>query len=200
MLGLTSRKYFCSLLSNKLTFLFFKRPAKEVNCLSKNKQIFDIYNFKIALKRVRLIRKVISSCFAAYGIIFLARKSNNLSFRRAVMFLFVESMEYIFCVSPMICQRVSVPMTIEYFHDKNSLVFVVFLHFFTVFCVSSLPFLSFVKYFNQIPNQRKQLRMYFLNFIVLFCPFFFCFQSVFSPLFSRCFCLHYIIICIQKLR
>ena len=25
-------------------------PAKEVNFLSKNKQIFDIYNFKIALK------------------------------------------------------------------------------------------------------------------------------------------------------
>ena len=78
MLGLTSRKCFCSLLSNELTF--FKRPAKEVEFLSKNKQIFDIYNFKIALKRVRLIRKVISSCFAAYGIIFLARKSNNLIF------------------------------------------------------------------------------------------------------------------------
>ena len=29
------------------------------------------------------------------------------------MFLFAESMEYIFCVSPMICQRVSVPMTIK---------------------------------------------------------------------------------------
>ena len=58
----------------------FKRPAKEVNFLSKNKQIFDIYDFKIALKRVRLIGKVISSCFAAYGIIFLARKSNNLIF------------------------------------------------------------------------------------------------------------------------
>ena len=80
MLGLTSRKCFCSLLSNKLIFLFFKRPAKEVNFLSKNKQIFDINNFKIALKRVRLIRKVIPSCFAANGIIFLARKSNNLIF------------------------------------------------------------------------------------------------------------------------
>ena len=51
-----------------------------MNFLSKNKQIFDIYNFKIALKSVRLIGKVISSCFAAYGIIFLARKSNNLIF------------------------------------------------------------------------------------------------------------------------
>ena len=29
------------------------------------------------------------------------------------MFLFAESMEYIFCISPMICQRVSVPMTIK---------------------------------------------------------------------------------------
>ena len=58
----------------------FKRPAKEVNFLNKNKQIFDICNFKKALKRARLIRKVTSSCFAAYGIIFLARKSNNLIF------------------------------------------------------------------------------------------------------------------------
>ena len=78
MLGLTSRKCFCSLLSNKLTF--FKRPAKEVNILRKNKKIFDIYNFKKALKRVRLVRKIISSCFAAYDIIFLVRKSNNLIF------------------------------------------------------------------------------------------------------------------------
>ena len=29
------------------------------------------------------------------------------------MFLFAESMEYIFHVSPMICQRVCVPMTIK---------------------------------------------------------------------------------------
>ena len=29
------------------------------------------------------------------------------------MFLFAESMEYIFCVSSMICQQVSVPMTIK---------------------------------------------------------------------------------------
>ena len=58
----------------------FKRPAKEVDFLRKNKQIFDIYNLKKALKRVRLIRKAISSCFAAYGMVFLARKSNNLIF------------------------------------------------------------------------------------------------------------------------
>ena len=44
------------------------------------------------------------------------------------MFLFAESMEYIFRVS------------VRYFHDKISLAFVVFLHFFTVFCVFSLPF------------------------------------------------------------
>ena len=29
------------------------------------------------------------------------------------MFLLDESMKYIFCVSPMICQRVSVPMAIK---------------------------------------------------------------------------------------
>ena len=69
------------------------------------------------------------------------------------MFLFAESMEYIFCVSPMICQRVPVAMTIlRYFHNKIGLGFVVFLHFFTVFCVFSLHFLSFVKSFNQIPT------------------------------------------------
>ena len=55
------------------------------------------------------------------------------------MFLFAETVEYIFCVSRMICQRVSVPMTIKelmYFLDKISLVFVVFLHFLTVFVFS----------------------------------------------------------------
>ena len=51
-----------------------------MNLLSKNKQIFDIYNFKKSLERVMLIRKIIPSCFAAYGIIFLARKSKNLIF------------------------------------------------------------------------------------------------------------------------
>ena len=51
-----------------------------MNFLSKNKQIFDTYNFKKALKRVGLIQEVIYSCFAAYGMRFLARKSNNLIF------------------------------------------------------------------------------------------------------------------------
>ena len=55
----------------------FKPPAKEVNFLSKNKQIFDTYNFKKALKRVGLIQEVIYSCFAAYGMRFLARKSTE---------------------------------------------------------------------------------------------------------------------------
>ena len=65
---------------NITTLLHSKQYSKQVNFLRKNKQIFDIYNFKKALKRIRLKRKVISSCFAAYGIIFLARKSNNLIF------------------------------------------------------------------------------------------------------------------------
>ena len=56
-----------------------------------------------------------------------------------------------------------------------------------VFCVFSLPFLSFLESFNQIRTQQKQPRMFFFNFIVLLCTFSFCFQSVFSPLFSRCF-------------
>ena len=72
-----------------------------------------------------------------------------------------------------------------YFLYRISLVFVVFLHFFTVFCVFSLPFLSFVESFNRIRTQRKQLRVLFFNFIVLLCPFFICFQSVLFPSFSR---------------
>ena len=49
MLGLTSRNCFCSLLSNKLTFLI--SAAGERSELFKQKQtVFDIYNFKIALK------------------------------------------------------------------------------------------------------------------------------------------------------
>ena len=90
-------------------------------------------------------------------------------------------MEYIFRDSPMICQRVSVSMTIKV------IVFVVFLHFFTVFCVFSLPFLSFVKSFNQIRTQQKQLRMFFefycsaLPVFLLFpiCFFFLHFHAVF---------------------
>ena len=52
----------------------FKRPAKKAKFLSKNKQIFDIYNIKNALKKVRPIRKTVSSCFAAYGIIVFGKK------------------------------------------------------------------------------------------------------------------------------
>ena len=52
------------------------------------------------------------------------------------MFLFAETMEYIFRVSPMICQRVSVQMAIN-FADKISLVFVVFFHFSRFFVFSA---------------------------------------------------------------
>ena len=48
-----------------------------MNFLSKNKLIFDTYNFKKALKRVGLIQEVIYSCFPAYGMRFLARKSTE---------------------------------------------------------------------------------------------------------------------------
>ena len=114
------------------------------------------------------------------------------SFRRPVMFLFAETMEYIFRDSPMICQRVSVSMTIKIL----SLVFVVFLHFFTVFCVFSLPFLSFVKSFSQIRTQQKQLRMFF-EFYCSALPVFLLFPIWFFFLtFLRCFFLHYIIICV----
>ena len=87
---------------------------------------------------------------------------------------------------------------LRYVHDKISLVFEVFLHFFTVFCVFSLPVLSFLESFNQIRTQRKQLRMFFFNFIVLLCPLSFCFQSVFSSFIFRL--VYYIIIFVQILR
>ena len=45
------------------------------------------------------------------AIINLRGVSTKLS--KYVMFLLDESMKYIFCVSSMICQRVSVPMTIK---------------------------------------------------------------------------------------
>ena len=62
-------------------------------------------------------------------------------------------------------------------------------------------FLSFVKSFNQIPTQRKQLYECFFEFYRLALPvFLFVFNLFFSPLFSRCLFLHYIIICIQKLQ
>ena len=95
------------------------------------------------------------------------------------MCLFAESMEYIFVFRRWYVNEFLFRWQLRYFDDKINLVFVVFFHFFTVFCVFSLSFLSFVKSFNQIPTQRKQLRMFFFNFIVLLCLFFFCFQSVF---------------------
>ena len=109
------------------------------------------------------------------------------------MFLFAETMEYIFRVSPMICQRVYVPKTVKVFLDKISLVFVVFLHFFTVFCVFSLRFSGFVESFNQIRTQRKQLRMFFefyrsaLPVFLLFsiCFFLLHFHAVFPALYNN---------------
>ena len=69
--------------SNKLEFS--SGTAKEANFLSENQQIFVICNFKIALKSLRLIRKVISSC--------LLRKE----YLWQTMFnLFINTMEYVF--------------------------------------------------------------------------------------------------------
>ena len=153
-----------------------------MNFLSKNKQILDIYIFKKALKRVRLIQKVISSCFAAYGIIFLARKSNNLIFSSSCFVsvcwnygiyfsCFADDMSTSFCSDD--------KWQLRYFLDKISLVFVVFSHFFTVFCVFSLPFLSLssrsIKFV--LSENTFVLRVLF-NFIVLLCPFFLCFRWI----------------------
>ena len=64
----------CHCLATSCQAYIFKRPAKKAKFLSKNKQIFDIYNIKNALKKVRPIRKTVSSCFAAYGIIVFGKK------------------------------------------------------------------------------------------------------------------------------
>ena len=100
-------------------------------------------------------------------------------------------MEYIFRDSTMICQRVSVSMTIKV------IVFVVFFHFFTVFCVFSLPFLSFVKSFNQIRTQQKQLRMFF-EFYCSALPVFLLFPiCFFSYIFTLFFAALYNNLCIK---
>ena len=70
--------------------------------------------------------------------------------------------------------------------DKISLVFVVFLHFLAVFCVFSLPLLSFVESFNQIRTQRKQLRLvfeFYLSVLRGFLLFSICFLSFIFTLF-----------------
>ena len=106
------------------------------------------------------------------------------------MFLFAESVEYIFRVSPMICQRVSVPVTfvpVRYFHDKISLVFVVFFHFFMGFFVFSLCLFKFSRVVQSNSSLAKTATNAFLNFIVLLCPFSFCSQSVFPLYFHAVF-------------
>ena len=99
------------------------------------------------------------------------------------MFLFAESMEYIFRVSPTICQR----YVDDIFHDKISLVFVVFLQFFMGFLCFLAAFFKFSRVVQSNSYSAKTATNIFFNFIVFLCTFSFCFQSVFSPLFSRCF-------------
>ena len=89
---------------------------------------------------------------------------------------------------------------LRYFHDKISLVFVVFLQFFTIFCVFSLPFLSFVKSFNQISTHENSYECSFSILSFCFARFSFVFNLFFLLYFHAVFFLHYIIICIQKLR
>ena len=78
---------------------------------------------------------------------------------------------------------------LRYFPDKNSLVFVVSLHFFTFFGIFLLPFLSFIESFNQIRTQRKQLRMlfeFYRSALPVFRLFSICFFSFIFTLFFFC--------------
>ena len=61
-----------------------------------------------------------------------------------------------------------------------------------------IPSLSFVTSFNQIRTQRKQQRMFFLNFIVLLCPFFLLFSiCFFSFVFTLFFLALYNNLCVK---
>ena len=92
------------LIASQQAYLF-KRPAKEGNFLSKNEETLVISDFKKALKKVTLIRKVISSCFAAYGIIFCKKVEESDLFVDLFCFSLLKLyMEYIFRVPPMIFQ------------------------------------------------------------------------------------------------
>ena len=168
--------------------------------LSKNKHIFDIYNFKTALKRVILIRKTISSCFAAYNNIFGKKVEQSDLFVELLCFCLLKLWNIFFVFRRWYVNEFLFRWQLRYFHDKISLVFVVFLQFFMVFCVFSLPFLSFLESFNQILTQRKQLRMFFIILSFCFARFSFVFNLFFLLYFDAVFFLHYIIICIQKLR
>ena len=175
---LTSRECFCSLSSNKLTFV------------SKNKQIFVIYNFKKALMRVRLIQKVISSCFAAYSILFLARKSNNLIFSSTCTC-------YVSAFRQWYVRKFLFRWQLRYFLDKISLVFAVFFHFFSRFFVLSRCLFKVLSSRSIKFILSENSYECFLNFIVLLCPFPPFFQPVFPPLLSRCFFLLYDNLCIK---
>ena len=64
--------------------------------------------------------------------------------------------------------------------NQHSLVFVVFLHFFKVFCVFSLPIFQFCRVVQSNLYSAKTAANGFFKFIVLLCPFFF-FSVCFSP-------------------
>ena len=167
-----------------------------MNFLSKNKQIFDIRNLEKALKRAWLIRKVICSCFCIWHNIFGKKVEQSDLFVDLLCFCLLKLWNIFFVFRRWYVNEFLFPWQLRHFLDKISLDFLVFLHFFTVFCIISLLFLSFVKSFNQIRTQRKQLRKFFWILSFCFARFFFYFQSVFSPSFLRCFSLHCIIICV----
>ena len=90
-----------------------------------------------------MIRKVISSCFAAYGHNIFGKKVEQSDLFVDLFSCSVsvsENMKYIFRVSPMICQRVSAWMTERYFLDKYSLFFSRFFVF-----SRSVPFFKFCR-------------------------------------------------------
>ena len=95
-----------------LTFSnIFKRPAKEVNFLSKNKQTFDINNFKKALKRADTKSNFQLFCCIWHNIFSKKVKQSDL-FGDLLCFCLLK-LRNIFRVSPMICQIVFVPITIK---------------------------------------------------------------------------------------
>ena len=113
------------------------------------------------------------------------------SFRRPVMFLFAETMEYIFRVSPMICQRFLFRWQLRYFLDKIRLVFGSFLALFH-------GFLCFLAAFSKVLSSRsikfvlsKNNYECFLNFIVQLCRFSFV-SNLFFPFIFTLFFLAFI--------
>ena len=112
---------------------------------------------------------------------------------RLVMFLFAEIWNTFFVFRRWYINKFLFGWQLRYFLHKYSLVFVVFLHFFTVFCVFLLPIFKFCCVVQSNLYSAKTAANGFLKFIVLLCPF--CFFSVcFFPSFSRCYFLYYIMI------